>query len=79
MTATVSEKSINTIAAALSSAGGATAGFKVAQYVGGPPSVKIMAGLGTMAIVQATTVITARVLNNNNNNVSKNFIYSQLT
>src|SRR5215813_6094945 len=34
-------KSLNTLAAAISATGGATLGFKVAQYVGGPPLVKV--------------------------------------
>lgn len=78
--ASVSKEGINSIAAAISSAGGATVGLKVAQYVGGPPSTKIMAGLGTMAVVQASTAIMSRVLNNggtnsSNDNVNK-FVYS---
>jgi len=70
-------KSINALAAAISATGGATIGFKVAQYVGGPPVVKIMAGLGTMAVVQGTTTIMSRVLNNNSSNnkfISNKFI-----
>jgi hypothetical protein len=70
-------KSINALAAAISATGGATIGFKVAQYVGGPPLVKVMAGLGTMAVVQGTTTIMSRVLNSNSfNNIDKSkFIY----
>jgi hypothetical protein len=34
----ISNPNIKTIAAAISSAGSATIGFKVAQYVGGPPT-----------------------------------------
>ncbi len=65
-----SKEGINSLAAAIYSAGGATLGFKVAQYVGGPPIVKIMAGLGTIAVVQSTTAIMSRVLNNNSANTS---------
>jgi len=60
----------------ISSGGGAT--FKVAQSVGGPPVVKVVAGLGTMAVVKGTTVIMSCVLNNNsgNNGIGKlKFIY----
>ena len=65
-TGTISERGINNIAAALSSAGGATAGLKTAQYVGGTPTTKLAVGLGTMIVVQATTGIMAKVLNRNN-------------
>lgn len=70
LNASMSKQGINNIAAAISSAGGATAGFKVAQYLGGPPTSKIIAGLATMAAVQATTTIMSRVLNNNGTNSS---------
>src|SRR5205809_383982 len=60
-----SKEGINTLAAAIYSAGGATVGFKVAQYIGRPRVVKIVAGLGTMAVVQGTTAIMSRVLNSN--------------
>lgn len=78
----ISEKSINTIAAAISSAGGAGIGFKVAQYVGGPPFAKIAAGLGTMIVIQGTTAIMTRILNNNTNsgnNIRQNLVYFSLT
>jgi hypothetical protein len=64
--ARISKEGVNNIAAAISSAGGATIGFKVAQYVGGPPVVKIMAGVGTMVVIQSTTAIMSRILNNHN-------------
>src|SRR5205085_2314557 len=71
-----SKEGINTLAAAIYSAGGATVGFKVAQYIGRPPVVKIVAGLGTMAVVQGTTAIMSRVLNSNSGNNGKlKFIY----
>lgn len=76
VSASVSKEGVNNIAAAVSAAGGATAGIKVAQYVAGPPSVKIMAGLGTMAVVQATTGIMSKVLNNNSKN--SNFLYQYI-
>lgn len=76
--ANISKQGINNIAAAISSAGGATVGFKVAQYIGGPPIVNIMAGIGTMAVIQGTTAIMSRVLNNTGSsrgiNVKQNLI-----
>jgi hypothetical protein len=72
-----SKEGINSIAAALSYAGGATIGFKVAQYVGGSPLVKVVASLGTMAVVQGTTAIMCRVLNNSSNSfrgIRHNFV-----
>ena len=62
-TGTISERGINNIAAALSSAGGATAALKTAQYIGGTPTTKLAVGLGTMIVVQATTGVMAKVLN----------------
>ena len=66
-----SKEGINNIAAAISSAGGATAGLKTAQYIGGTPTTKLAVGLGTMIIVQATTAGMSKVLNSNkgNNNI----------
>lgn len=74
LNASVSTEGVNNIAAAISAAGGATAGIKVAQLVGGPPSMKIMAGLGTMGVVQATSGIMSKVLNSNSKKTS--LIYS---
>jgi len=62
-----SKEGINSLAVAIYSAGGGTLGFKVAKYIGGPPVVKVVAGLGTMTIVQGTTGIMSRVLNNSIN------------
>ena len=73
----VSVNSFNNIAAAISSAGGVTAGLKVAQYIGGPPSTKILAGLGTMAVVQGTTAIMSKVLSNQS--CSQDFVKKSLT
>lgn len=73
----LSDRGINNIVAALSSAGGATAGLKTAQYVGGPPATKLMAGLATMAVVQAGTSIMSKVLNQgdyNNKDLSNKFV-----
>ena len=72
ISANVSEKGINNMTAAISSAGGATAGLKVTQCAGGTPASKIALGLGTMAIVQATTAGMSKILNNNSNNNSNN-------
>ena len=67
VSASISKEGVNNIAAAISAAGGATAGIKVAQHIGGPPGAKIVAGLATMAAVQATTGIMSKVLNNKSN------------
>ena len=77
-----SKEGINNIAAAISSAGGATAGLKTAQYVGGTPGTKLAIGLGTMMFVQFTTAGMSKVLNHNKgnningkgNNLVNNFI-----
>lgn len=71
LNASISKEGINNLAAAISSAGGATVGFKVAQYVGGPPIVKVIASLGAMAVVHSTTSIMYRVLNNNSTSLIK--------
>ena len=71
ISATIGKESFNTIAAAISSAGGATAGLKTAQYVGGTPATKLLVGIGTMAIVQATTAGMSKILNHNTNNNNK--------
>jgi len=73
-----SKEGINNIAAALSSAGGATVGLKTAQYVGGPPVAKLAVGLGTMIFVQTTTTVMSKVLNQNkgNNNAKGNNLVS---
>ena len=72
---TITKQGINNIAAAISAAVGATAGIKVAQYIAGPPSIKIIAGLGTMFAVQGITAIMSKFLNRGND-ISKNLIYS---
>lgn len=61
------------VAAAISSSAGAASAIQVAKYVGGPPAVKLAAGIATAGAVQFTTAIMSKVLdnNNNNNNVSK--------
>lgn len=64
----LSDRGINNIATALLSAGGATAGLKTAQFIGGPPAIKLLIGLGTMAIVQAGTSIMYKVLNQSDKN-----------
>lgn len=79
----ISDRSINTVAAALSSGAGATAGLKVVQYIGGTPASKLAVGLATMVAVQAGTAGLSKNLNSNNqskNNVSKlvcNFISNE--
>jgi hypothetical protein len=60
----VDVNNVNNVAAAISSAGGAGVGFKLAKYIGGPPSTKILAGISTMIVVQSTTVIMSKILNN---------------
>ncbi len=60
LNASISKQGINSIAAALSSAGGATAGFKVAQHFAGSPGSKIVLAVATMAAVQASTVGMSR-------------------
>ena len=66
-----SKQGINNIAAAISLAGGATAGLKTAQYVGGTPATKLAVGLGTMIVVQATTAGMSKILNHNRGNSGK--------
>ncbi len=63
---------MNRVAASISATGGAAAGIQVAKYIGGPPAVKLAAGVATAGVVQLTTTFMAKVLdNNNNNNVNK--------
>ena len=57
---------INRLAVAVSATGGATVGFSVAKYIGGPPAVKVAAGVATAIGVQATTAIMSKVLGGNN-------------
>lgn len=57
LNAGISKQGIYSIAAALSSAGGATVGVKSAQYIRGPLPVKIVAGLGTIAFVQLSAFV----------------------
>ncbi len=66
------------VAAAISAAGGASAGIQIAKYVGGPPAVKIAAGVATAAGVQATTIIMKNILSSNssNNDYSKKLVYN---
>lgn len=63
----IPKEGVNNMAAAASSAGGAAMGFKVAQYVSGPPAIKLAAGIGVMAGVQASTAIMSKIFNNSNN------------
>jgi len=76
ISAKVSDRGINNIAAALSSAGGATADLKPAQYVGGTPAVKLAVGSGTMIIVQATTAGMSKIFNQNKGNNKGNNLVS---
>nr|YP_009307005.1 orf177 [Tolypocladium ophioglossoides]AOR52826.1 orf177 [Tolypocladium ophioglossoides] len=63
---------LNKTAAAISAAGGASAGIQVAKYVAGPPAVKLAAGVTTAAAVQLTTTFMAKVLDSDKkDNVSK--------
>lgn len=71
---------INNLAAAASSAGGATLAVKIAKQIPGTPVAKVAVGLGVMGTVQATTAIMSKVLNkNNNNNLSNSFIGNMFT
>ena len=54
-------------AAAISMAGGATAGLQVAKYIGGPPAVKVAAGIATTVTVQAGTAIMSKILSTDKN------------
>lgn len=56
---------MNRVAAAISATGGATAGIQVAKYVGGPPAIKVLAGITTAGAVQLTTTFMSKVLDNN--------------
>lgn len=63
---------INNVAAAASSAGGATVALKVAQAIPGSPATKLAAAAGTMALVQAGTLVMSKALNNQNSNNNDN-------
>jgi hypothetical protein len=76
--ATIGDRGINNIAAALSSAGGATVGLKTAQYVGGTPTTKLAVGLATMGVVQASTSVMSKILNKNNSNNTVNKFVANL-
>lgn len=77
----VPKEGINNVAAALSSAGGATAGYQMAKLMGGSPAVKAGVALGTMATVQASSMIASKILNkkdddDDDKNKFINFIFS---
>ena len=72
--ASISKEGVNSVAAALSSAGGTTVGLKVAQYVAGPPAIKVADGVTTMVAVQTGTAVMSRILNHGGssyNNVTR--------
>lgn len=62
----MSKEGTNNLAAAASSAGGASVGLKVAKSVSGSPALKIAGGLGYMGAVQIGTAIMFKILSNNN-------------
>lgn len=68
----LSKEGVNNLAAAASSAGGASVGLKVAKSISGSPALKIAAGLGTMGAVQIGTAIMSQILNNNNDDSDNN-------
>lgn len=72
----LSKIDLSQIAAAGSSAGGAALGVKVVQNMPGSPSVKLGAGLATMAGVQVTTAVMSKVLGNTNSNNGKSHFIS---
>jgi len=59
--------SIDRVAAAISTTGGASVGLGVAKYVGGTPIQKLAAGVAATAFVQVNTYYMPRALNNGNN------------
>jgi hypothetical protein len=61
----IPREAANNIAAAGSSAGGASVGYRVAKAFGGTPATKLALGVGTMLGVQASTVILGNQLNSN--------------
>lgn len=67
ITVTVSDAAANKIVAALSSSGGAVAAVKALTHIQGPPTVKVLVGLGTMATVQGATYGMSKLLESNNN------------
>ena len=69
-----SKQGINNVAAAISSAGGATVGLKTAQYVGGTPTTKLAVGLGMMLVVQGTTAGMSKILNYNKSNYGNKLV-----
>jgi hypothetical protein len=81
LNATIGDRGINNIAAAISSAGGVTAGLKVAQHIGGTPSTKIAVGLASMMVVQAGTSVMSKVLNKDNstNKLVSSLIFSKVS
>lgn len=59
--------SINRVAAAISTTGGASVGLGVAKYVGGTPIQKLAASVAVTAFVQVNTYYMSRALNKGNN------------
>lgn len=61
----ISDRVMNHTAAAISSTGGAAAAVKVLQHFPGTPTTKALAAISTMSVVQGTTYIMSKTLNNN--------------
>ena len=70
----VNGNAISHLAAALSSAGGATVAYKVAKNAPGTPTTKLAAGLFTMATVQGTTYVMSNILSKGNGNNKNNLV-----
>ena len=64
---TVSDDAVSNIVAALSSSGGAVAAVKAISLIQGPPTVKAIVGLSTMATVQGATYGMSKLLEPTNN------------
>lgn len=72
----VSVNHMNRVAAAISAAGGASAGIQMAKYVAGPPAIKVAAGVATATLVQATTYTMSYFLDSNSSNNNLNRLTS---
>jgi hypothetical protein len=80
--ASVNKKVMNNVAPRISAADLSSVGIKVAQYVNDLPSIKLAAYLSTMGVVQDTSNVMYKILNNNHNiyitNINE-FIYRSNT
>lgn len=69
----ISDRAVNNAVAAVSSSGGAVAAVRVLHHFPGGPTAKALAAVSTMSIVQGTTYIMSKSLNNNS--VKNSLVY----